>query len=140
MHGQASRGAEEIVRNFPLSASEQPQLPYGRGSRSAIVARMPAQAVARVLLSRGQAERAQEELTKVQSLPRHALVWASLKPSSEADRVKILLGRGDIASAEDWISEYNPGKAETPVTREVELVSLPCSSPTAKGVCLPGSA
>jgi LuxR family maltose regulon positive regulatory protein len=85
---------------------------------------MTHQFLARVLRSRGQAEQAQEELAKVQGLPRRALVWARLLPSFEADRVKTYLARGDIASAEAWIREYNPGKAETPVNREVVLVSL----------------
>jgi LuxR family maltose regulon positive regulatory protein len=82
------------------------------------------QLLARVYRSRGQAERAQEELARVQTLPQRALVWATLLPSFEADRVKIFLARGDIASAEAWIREYNPGKAGSLVSREVELVSL----------------
>ncbi len=82
------------------------------------------QLLARVHRSRGQAEQAQEELAKVQSLPQRALVWATLLPSFEADRVKIFLARGDITSAEAWIREYNPGKAGTLVSREVELISL----------------
>jgi LuxR family maltose regulon positive regulatory protein len=82
------------------------------------------QFLARVLLSRGQAEQAQEELAKVQSLPGSSLVWATMRPSFEADRVKVFLARGDIASAEAWIREYKPGKAEDPVNRELELISL----------------
>jgi len=82
------------------------------------------QYLARVLLSCGQPERAQEELEKIKSIPGGVLVFASIMPSFEADRVKILLARGDLASAEAWIREYNPGKAESPVNREAELVAL----------------
>jgi LuxR family maltose regulon positive regulatory protein len=57
-------------------------------------------------------------------LPRRALIHATLLPIFEADRVKTYLACGDIASAEAWIHEYKPGKAETPVNREVELISL----------------
>jgi LuxR family maltose regulon positive regulatory protein len=82
------------------------------------------QYLARVLRSCGLVVRAHEELAKVQSLPHRALVWATLVPSFEADRVKTWLARGDIVSAEAWVGEYNPGKAESLVNREVELISL----------------
>jgi LuxR family transcriptional regulator, maltose regulon positive regulatory protein len=82
------------------------------------------QFLARVLRSCGQLERAQEEIEKVRLLPQRALVWATLLPTFEADRVKVFLARGDIASAEASIREHSPGKAETAVNREVELVSM----------------
>ncbi len=97
------------------------------------------QSLARVLRSRGQAARAQEELAKVQSLPRRALIHATLLPIFEADRVKTYLACGDSAAAEAWMREYKPGKAASPVNREVELICL-ARVRLAAGVTDPGSA
>ena len=85
---------------------------------------MTHQYLARVLRSCGKVEQAREEMEKVRLLPQRALVWATLLPSFEADWVKVLLAAGDIASAEAWIREYNPGKAATTVNRETELVAM----------------
>lgn len=82
------------------------------------------QCLARMLRADGQLEAAQAELEKVESLPRKALVFSTVVPSFEADRVKIYLARGDIAAAEAWVHTYRPGKAEGPVNREVELATL----------------
>jgi LuxR family maltose regulon positive regulatory protein len=99
---------------------------------------MTHQFLSRSLRSCGQLEQAQAELAKVESLPRRTLVFASLQPSFEADRVKILLARGDIAAAEAWVREYDPGKAEALVNREIELVSLArirlAAGPTGEGL------
>jgi LuxR family transcriptional regulator, maltose regulon positive regulatory protein len=82
------------------------------------------QFLSRVYRSRGELERARAELEKVSALPRKTLVWDSLLPSFESDRIKVLLASGDIASAQAWAREAAPGQKGTVVNREIELVSL----------------
>jgi LuxR family transcriptional regulator, maltose regulon positive regulatory protein len=82
------------------------------------------QFLARVLRTRGELAQAEEEMAKYRSLPERALVWATLLPGFETDRVRIWLRRGDIASAQAWVREYRPGKAEALVNRELELITL----------------
>jgi LuxR family transcriptional regulator, maltose regulon positive regulatory protein len=79
--------------------------------------------LARVLRSCGMAERARDELEKMHDLPQRALVYSSLYPAFEADRVRTLLALGDSASARALVTGPGFGKADTPVNREIEQVS-----------------
>lgn len=81
------------------------------------------QYLARVLRSCGMVERARDALEKVHDLPRRALVYSSLYPAFEAERVRTLLALGDTASARALVTGPEFGKADTPVNREIEQVS-----------------
>ena len=82
------------------------------------------QYLARVLRSRGEARRAVEELEKYHDLPRRAMVYTSLWPAFEADRLRTWLAAGALESAASWVKEYNPGKSQGPVNHEIEMIAL----------------
>lgn len=82
------------------------------------------QYLARVLHSCGHLERAMEELESFYDLPRRALVYASLYPAFEADRVRTWLALGELEPARAWAAEVRPDKDPLLVNREIERIVL----------------
>jgi LuxR family maltose regulon positive regulatory protein len=78
----------------------------------------------RILLSAGDPQGAARDVARNDDTARGRLVYASMLPLLEAERVRVFLGLGDLEHALSWVETYRPPQAAGPVNRDLELLAL----------------
>ena len=73
----------------------------------------------RIGLSAGQLDLAEADLDAAEGLARTSLVYASMFPLLEAERVRVLLARGRLTEALAWLGSYQYPIESNPVNGEV---------------------
>ena len=77
----------------------------------------------RLRLSLGEPEAAAGDLARAEELSRRSLVYASMVPLLEAERVRVWLARGMSAEALAWTEHWPLSGEGSPINREVELLA-----------------
>ncbi len=77
----------------------------------------------RLRLSAGDPAGAAEDIARADEVARGSLVYTSMFPLLEAERVRVWLARGMTTEALDWVERYPLSGEGSPVNREVELTA-----------------
>ena len=79
---------------------------------------------ARTRLSSGDPESAAQAVARMDEVSQTRLVYASMLPLLEAERVRVFLATGDLDRARSWVKTYAPPRSEGQVSRDFELITL----------------